>query len=146
MKCSCCPISIAYANSGLPYNITTGFDNNGDSVTNDRPKGIGRNTARGASQWDLATRLSWGFGFGRPSDEGSGTAVKVVKGGSDALGALSGGQANKRIRVELYAQVYNLFNHSNLINYSGVETSPFFGRPTATLPARRIETGMRISF
>jgi len=26
--------------SGLPYNITTGFDNNGDTVANDRPPGI----------------------------------------------------------------------------------------------------------
>jgi hypothetical protein len=37
--------------SALPYNITTGLDGNGDTVFNDRPAGIGRNSARGASQW-----------------------------------------------------------------------------------------------
>ena len=33
--------------SAMPYNITTGFDNNDDSVINDRPAGVGRNAARG---------------------------------------------------------------------------------------------------
>jgi hypothetical protein len=29
---------VATAHSGLPYNVTTGFDDNGDSVANDRPR------------------------------------------------------------------------------------------------------------
>ena len=33
-----------------------------------------------------------------------------------------------------------------LIGFSGVQTSPFFGQPTAAIPGRRIETGMRFSF
>jgi hypothetical protein len=37
--------------SALPYNVTTGLDNNGDTVFNDRAAGIGRNSARGATQW-----------------------------------------------------------------------------------------------
>ena len=32
------------ANTGTPYTITTGLDNNGDSIFNDRPAGVGRNT------------------------------------------------------------------------------------------------------
>jgi hypothetical protein len=30
--------------------------------------------------------------------------------------------------------------------YSGVMTSPFFGQPTAALPGRRIDLGMRVAF
>ena len=44
--------------SGTPYNITTGRDDNGDTVFNDRPAGVRRNSARGASQWNLNLRVS----------------------------------------------------------------------------------------
>ena len=39
--------AIIQASSALPYNITTGFDDNGDTIINDRPRGVGRNSARG---------------------------------------------------------------------------------------------------
>ena len=32
--------------SALPYNITTGRDDNGDTISNDRPAGVTRNAAR----------------------------------------------------------------------------------------------------
>src|SRR5262249_13774412 len=32
------------AQSGTPYTITTGLDNNGDGIFNDRPAGVGRNS------------------------------------------------------------------------------------------------------
>ena len=40
----------------------------------------------------------------------------------------------------------NLFNHVNPIGYSGVMTSPFFAQPTAAMPGRRIDSGIRIGF
>ena len=36
--------------SGTPYTIQTGFDDNGDLIFNDRPAGVGRNTARASTQ------------------------------------------------------------------------------------------------
>src|SRR5260370_8898380 len=39
--------SIVSLNSGMPYNITTGFDNNADTDPNDRPPGVNRNTGKG---------------------------------------------------------------------------------------------------
>ena len=53
------------ASSGSPYNITTGRDDNRDTVSNDRPDGVRRNAARGAARWDASARLSWAFGFGQ---------------------------------------------------------------------------------
>jgi hypothetical protein len=146
--------TIFQANSAAPYNVTTGFDDNGDSIINDRPVGFTRNSRRGAGRWDMSTRLSWGFGFGKlPEAQGaSGPQVRILRGGQDSgemLGALGSGppgaQTN-RFRTEFFVQATNLFNHANLIAFSGVQTSPFFGQATAALPGRRIETGMRFSF
>jgi hypothetical protein len=141
------------ASSATPYNVTTGFDDNGDTVINDRPRGLRRNSARGAGRWDLSSRLSWGFGFGKlPDNQGpGGPQVRIIRGGSDSgemLGAIGSmpGQRDKRYRTEFFIQATNLFNHANLIGFSGVQTSPFFGQAIAAMPGRRIETGMRFSF
>jgi hypothetical protein len=136
------------ASSAPPYNITTGFDNNQDFVFNDRPAGVGRNSARGAGQWDLATRLSWNFGFGKPrSSTTRSMGGQTVKGGGGGNAGLSSGvEGGKKVNFQLYVQAYNLLNHTNFTNFVGVQTSPFFGQPTAALAGRRIETGLRLGF
>jgi hypothetical protein len=45
-------------NSGRPYTILTGLDNNGDTVVNDRPFGIARNSAVGPSFFDTSLNVS----------------------------------------------------------------------------------------
>jgi hypothetical protein len=146
--------SIFNASSARPYNITTGFDDNKDLSVNDRPAGVGRNSARGAGQWDLSSRLSWGFSFGKkPDNQGmGGPQVRIIRGGADsgemlgAMGSMPPGPDDKRFRAQFFIQATNLFNHANLIGFSGVRTSPVFGQAVAALPGRRIETGMRFSF
>ncbi len=145
--------TIFYSSSATPYNITTGFDDNGDTISNDRPRGVGRNSARGVGRWDLGSRLSWGFGFGKlPENQGmAGPQVRIIRGSSDSgemLGAVGSmpGVRDKRFRTEFFVQATNLLNHANLIGFSGVQTSPFFGQAVAAMPGRRIETGMRFSF
>ena len=54
----------AQYSSAPPYNITTGLDDNGDTVFNDRPAGVGRNSARGASQWNVNLRVNRSFSLG----------------------------------------------------------------------------------
>jgi len=49
--------SVVIARSGLPYNITTGKDDNLDGNTNDRPDGVTRNSARGAAYLDVDARV-----------------------------------------------------------------------------------------
>lgn len=143
------------ARDGAPYNITTGRDDNGDTVFNDRPAGVGRNSAIGRGMWDVAARVSYAFGFGdRPPAGGDGHGggpVMIVQraGGAagDMLGGLGGGGAeNKRIRFELYVSAQNLFNHVNPVGFSGVMTSPFFLQPTASMAGRRLDVGMRVGF
>ena len=139
------------ASSAAPYNITTGFDDNGDSVSNDRPIGITRNSARGAGLVNLSTRLSWGFGWGTPNGTatmGQRAVVIRARDDTDVLGQMpmGGGMSGKRWRTEFYVQAYNVLNHANRTNFTGVQTSPFFGRATSAFPARRIESGLRFSF
>jgi len=52
----------------------------------------------------------------------------------------------KQYRLELYTQAYNLLNHTNLGVFSGVLTSPYFGRATSAQLPRRFELGMRFNF
>lgn len=50
--------------SATPYTITTGRDDNGDGVSNDRPAGVGRNTARGTATVVTNFRVSKAFALG----------------------------------------------------------------------------------
>ena len=43
--------------SGLSFNITTGQDNNGDGIANDRPAGVSRNSGEGPSQFSIDVHL-----------------------------------------------------------------------------------------
>src|SRR5262249_20454463 len=105
---------IVYFSSGRPYNITTGFDDNGDSVVNDRPVGALRNSGRGPNFASVDLRLAKSFSFKR-------------QGGDQQL-----------FGVEVAADAANLFNRVNLADFSGVQTSPFFGRANAAHNPRQI--------
>jgi len=141
--------TIFQATSALPYNITTGFDNNGDTVINDRPAGVGRNSARGAGRWEIGSRLSWGRDFGPEQQQSAGgPQIRMVRigGGDGAAPPSLPNAATKKYRLEFYAQAFNLLNHANLGAFSGVETSPFFGHATSAQPPRRMELGLRFNF
>jgi carboxypeptidase family protein/TonB-dependent receptor-like protein len=157
--------------SGVPYNVTTGFDDNGDTVINDRPDGIGRNSARGASQLNMDVRLGWQKSFGQartgdgPGGPGGGPVVVAVPapGGGGGRGGGGGGRGpggpgggfgggfgpgggQGRVNLEIFTQVTNLTNTVNYRNYTGVMSSDLFGQPNAAGEPRRIEIGMRVGF
>jgi hypothetical protein len=141
---------MSQAQSGLPYTITTGRDDNGDGVSNDRPSGVGRNSERGSWRWDLGARISRGFGFGgdRTSAPGGGPVIQRRIGGDSEGGPMMMAmeQSAQRFRVDFYLQGYNLLNRTNYMNYSGNLQSPFFGLPSAAGAARRVEVGMQFAF
>ena len=60
------------AQSATPFTITTGIDGNLDGVVNDRPDGVGRNTARGTARVDVSLRVSRTFSFGQRGGAGGG--------------------------------------------------------------------------
>ena len=140
--------TIFQATSALPYNITTGFDNNQDTVINDRPAGVGRNSARGAARWEIGSRLSWGLDFGPEAQQTAGPQVRMVRvgGGDGAAPPSFSTGAQKKYRFELYVQAFNLLNRANLGSFTGVQTSPLFGQATSAQSPRRLEVGTRFNF
>jgi hypothetical protein len=148
----------ATAASAAPYTITTGRDDNGDGVSNDRPAGVGRNSARGTGRFDLSVRLTRGFAFGSARAGGGGidggAPVQIAGGPGGAGGPLPGPggpgigarQANRRFNVDFYVQASNVLNHTDFLNYSGNLQSPFFGLPTSAAAARRVELGAQFRF
>jgi hypothetical protein len=107
--------------SGIPFNITTGRDENRDGMALDRPDGIARNTGIGPGA--AVVDLRWFRDFRlqpRHKDKSPSVTVSI-----DAL---------------------NVLNHVNYQNYVGALTSPFFGRAVATQSPRRLQLGGRFQF
>jgi len=109
--------------SGLPFNITTGRDDNHDTVANDRPQGVTRNTGKGPRlvRWDV--RLTKLFRAPRPANRD---------------------RTNRNL--ELSVDAFNALNHTNPVGFVGVMSSPFFGRPNAARPPRTIQLSLRYRF
>ncbi len=114
---------VLFLSSGQPLNVTTGRDDNGDTIFNDRPAGVGRNSARtaGFAQFDL--------GF-----------VRDLPLGSTRL----------QLRADVF-NVFNRTNFSGFFNYgaSGVrpdENGTLAFQPTAAGPARQFQFTAGVRF
>ena len=130
--------------SASPYNITTGEDTNGDTVSNDRPAGMSRNAARGQAFWTTDLHLGWnrsvmggGGGGGRG---GGGRGGGGGQGSSDAQGERRGRQVGFNVSAR------NVFNRPQYGSFNGVITSPLFGRPVSAFNPRRVDVGVSFSF
>ncbi len=111
--------TIVNLSSRIPFNITTGFDNNHDTVANDRPPGVGRNTGQGAGFATVDAHLSKDIHLERNMP---------------------------RPRLEVGLDAFNVFNRVNFKNYVGTLSSPFFGRANAANPARELQLSLRLHF
>ena len=107
--------------SGQPYNETTGRDDNHDGLANDRPAGVPRNSLQGPGYADLDLRWSRDFFL---------AAAKKDKGPTVTLGF----------------DAFNILNHVNYVSYIGDLSSPFFGKPIAAQPPRRLQASFRFRF
>jgi hypothetical protein len=132
------------AQSGFPYNLTTGFDTNNDTVFDDRPNWAKRNSARGTSWLSIDSRLTWTASFGKELRDNA--ASLEVRADATSPGGGSAGFGSRRFLLMLYLQAFNLANHPRYEGFCGVLNSPLFGRPTSALAGRRIEMGLRLSF
>jgi hypothetical protein len=68
---------VVQANSGLPFNIRSNQDLNRDTVSNDRPLGIGRNTGRLGRVFNVDARYSRFIPLGRVRAELFGEAKNL---------------------------------------------------------------------
>lgn len=107
--------------SGPPFTITTGGDENRDGMPLDRPPGVPRNSGRGPGY--LAIDLRWSREFLiRPSEK------------------------EHSPKLTFSVDAFNVPNRVNFYNYVGALTSPFFGKPVASHPARRVQLAIRYQF
>jgi hypothetical protein len=109
----------AYA-SAAPFNVQTGGDRNNDTNANDRPPGVGRNSARGFDAATLDLRIGRRFGVGRAGLEMSADAFNVL---------------NRT----------NLLFPNNTFG-QGTTPLPTFGRATAAGDPRQLQVGLRVDF
>lgn len=138
--------TIFSAASPLPYTITTGFDNNGDTIFNDRPFGVERNGERGAWQRQVDMSLGWTIGLFSRKDDQTGKPGMIVVTSDEAASGDFGIDTKHKYSLKFSVTARNVFNQTNFTGYAGVQTSPFFGTPIAADNPRRIEFGMRFSF
>jgi len=107
--------------SGVPFNITTGRDDNHDGLAIDRPAGVARNTGRGPGF--IGIDLRWYHEFRlRPAAKEAGPSWMAS------------------------VDAFNILNHANYQNYLGALSSPLFGKPASALPPRRLQAGLRFQF
>lgn len=135
------------AQSGLPLDVTTGRDDNGDGVLNDRPIGMTRNSSRMPGRFSVDVRLGWSKSFGAVRTTRPGGGVRVVRIG-DGEGApdMGDGGEPRRYRVGVYLQAFNALNRTNPTAVGAVFGSPLFSQVLAAEPGRRVELGTTLSF
>jgi hypothetical protein len=121
-------------NSGTPYSIVTGSDDNRDTNTADRPAGVARNSLTGPSFFEMSMNFSKTFILA-PEPAGSGPVA-----GGGYFGRRSG------IRMTVSAEAQNVLNKVNYDRISGVITSPFFGKPIRARDGRRVSLSLRFNF
>src|SRR5579863_2163094 len=107
--------------SGQPYNETTGTDEYNDGMANGRPPGVPRNSLQGPGYADLDLRWSRDF-------------------------FLTASQKDKGPTITLGFDAFNALNHVNYVTYIGDLSSPFFGKPVAAQPPRRLQASFRFRF
>jgi hypothetical protein len=133
------------AASGAPYNVTAGFDANGDGIFNDRPR-----YATGTEATIYRTP------FGALATTGSGSYLQRNAGTlpwnihldanlsrSFTLTHRDGGDTTS---LALNVRSTNLLNHTNVTAVGSVLGSPLFGRAYASDAGRRVELGLRYNF
>jgi hypothetical protein len=121
---------VASVAGGLPYNLTTGTTNSGDTgATTDRPvingAVVGRDTGRGRPVYDVAPFVSRAFPL-----------------------------LHERLKLDVRAEAFNVLNHANFVTFNGVygngAAPATLGAPsygvTAQLPARSLQFSGKLSF
>ena len=134
------------ARGGQHYNITTGFDNNGDGDFNDRPRYAPAGTP-GAIQTPFGSLVSIGGTSALPRNLGLlpwryYTDMNLQR----AFKLTRDPKAEHQQLLIVNLRSSNVLNHVNVTQVGGVLGSPLFGIPYGADSGRRVEAGLRYSF
>jgi hypothetical protein len=128
------------------YNITTGFDNNGDGNFNDRPQYASPGTP-GAVATPFGLLVAQGGAGVFPRNKGVlPWTVHLDMNLQRTFKLTRNAKAEHPQAVTLNLRSSNIINHLNVTSVGGVLGSPLFGVPYAADNGRRVEGGVRYSF
>ncbi|MFL6213985.1 MAG: carboxypeptidase regulatory-like domain-containing protein [Blastocatellia bacterium] len=85
-------------------------------------------------------------GGGAPRGGGARGGFGGFGGAGGPMGGFFGGDSRHKYNLTIGLNMSNVLNHTNLINYTGNLSSPFFGIATQAMNGRRIEAQLRFSF
>lgn len=117
--------------SPTPINITTGTDDNNDTIFNDRTFGVQRNSSRGTWTHKFDSSFEWTFSLEKKGN---------ILTGADGSGSTKGRALTFRTDIE------NLLNTTNATSFVGVQSSPIFLQPTSNLGPRKIKFSLTFRF
>jgi hypothetical protein len=121
--------------SAAPFNITSGEDINGDTISNDRPVGIGRNAARGQGYVTTDVHVGWSRAI---------ADIRAQRGPGGRGSAAGNSRRDPEVGFNITAR--NIFNTPQYGRFNGVITSPLFGQPVSASNPRRVDVGVSFSF
>ena len=128
------------------YNITTGFDNNGDGDFNDRPQYALAGDTSGIST-PYGTLVNSGGTGVLPRNKGVlPWGIYLDTNLQRAFVFTHNQKADHQQTLTLNLRSSNVLNHTNVTAIGGVLGSPLFGVPYAADNGRRVEAGARYSF
>ncbi len=128
------------------YNITTGFDNNGDGNFNDRPQYAAAGTP-GAMQTPFGLLVASGGTSVFPRNKGvMPWTFHLDTNLQRAFTMTHNPKAEHQQVLTVNVRSSNVLNHTNVTAIGGVLGSPFFNVPYAADNGRRVEAGLRYSF
>jgi Carboxypeptidase regulatory-like domain len=133
------------AGGGLPYDITTGTDNNGDGNFTDRPSYA---SAPGpgvySTRFGLLTTNTVNGNV--PANLGTMPGVVHLDMNLSRVFALNPKDKESPRRLTFNARSANLLNHTNVTAVNTVLSSSAIGQSVAAQTARRVELGVRLAF
>lgn len=131
---------------GAHYNITTGFDNNGDGDFNDRPQYAAPGTS-GAVATPFGLLVATGGTGVFPRNKGvMPWTFHLDTNLQRAFNLTHNPKAEHQQTLTVNLRSSNVLNHLNVTQVGGVLGSPLFAVPYAADNGRRVEAGLRYSF
>jgi hypothetical protein len=132
---------VVQVSTGVPFNVTSGQDEDNNGISTDRPKGVPRNSGD-RTDLDAVNDLRRNAPVPLPAvdslEEPYFAQMDVRLGRPFTMRAGKG-------MGELFVQVFNVFNRFNGGPIDGVATSRTFGEPVGqTGPPRTIEFGVKL--
>jgi hypothetical protein len=135
-----------YGNGNSPFNITTGFDNNGDGNFNDRPQ-FALPGQTGAVETPFGNLVATGGTGVLARNVASLPWSYHVDGNIQRVFALTRNpKADHQQTLTANVRSSNLLNHTNVTSEGSVLGSPLFLVPYAADNGRRVEGGIRYNF